>query len=147
MYLLFHLEYFFHRKILKSNQFYQHFDLISHDNYFVQVLLGFTQSQETQKTMVIAAMLESQTKEIIKVLLLRLLQHGRHDVRWKPAIRDFTQRGRERQRRRLRKITFLSSLFTSLCGSLGFYFLGLKLCEQKTVQCFSTKKNKYWRFY
>ena len=30
-------------------------------------------------------MLESQTKEIIKILLLRVLQHGRHDVRWKPA--------------------------------------------------------------
>ena len=47
---------------------------------------SFTQSQETQKTIVIAAMLEPQTKEIIKILLLRVLQHGRHDVRWNPAI-------------------------------------------------------------
>ena len=43
--------------------------------------LGFTQSQETQKTIFIAAMLVSQKKEIIKILLLRVLQHGRHDVR------------------------------------------------------------------
>ena len=53
---------------------------------FVNVFLGFTQSQETQKTIGLAAMLESQTKEIIKILLLRVLQHGRHDVRWNPAI-------------------------------------------------------------
>ena len=33
-----------------------------------------------------AAMLVSQTKEIIKILLLRVHQHGHHDVRWKPAI-------------------------------------------------------------
>ena len=46
-----------------------------------ELFLGFTQSQEIQKTIVIAAMLESQTKEIIKILLLRVLQHGRHDVR------------------------------------------------------------------
>ena len=31
-------------------------------------------------------MLVSQTKEIIKILLLRVHQYGRHDVRWKPAI-------------------------------------------------------------
>ena len=41
----------------------------------------FTQSQETHKTTDIAAMLVSQTKEIIKLLLLRIHQHGRHDVR------------------------------------------------------------------
>ena len=44
-------------------------------------LLSFTQSQETQKIIVIAAMLVSQTKEIIKIILLRVLQHDRHDVR------------------------------------------------------------------
>ena len=43
--------------------------------------LVFTQFQETQKTIDIAAILVSQTKEIIKILLLRVLQHGRHDVR------------------------------------------------------------------
>ena len=37
--------------------------------------------QETQKTIDIVAMLVSQTKEIIKILLLRVHQHGRHDVR------------------------------------------------------------------
>ena len=34
-------------------------------------------------------MLESQTKEIIKILLLRVLQHGCHDVRWNPAILQY----------------------------------------------------------
>ena len=48
--------------------------------------LVFTQSQETQKTIDIAAILVSQSKEIIIILLLRVHQHGRHDVRWKPAI-------------------------------------------------------------
>ena len=33
-----------------------------------------------------AAILVSQTEEIIKILLLRAYQHGRHDVRLKPAI-------------------------------------------------------------
>ena len=33
-------------------------------------------------------MLVSQTKEIIKILLLRVHQHGRNDVWWKPAIRN-----------------------------------------------------------
>ena len=42
--------------------------------------LVFTQSQETQKTIDIAAMLVSQTKETTKILLLRVHQHGRHDV-------------------------------------------------------------------
>ena len=50
--------------------------------------LVFTQSQETQKIIDIAAILVSQTKEIIKILLLSILQHGRHNVRWKPAIFD-----------------------------------------------------------
>ena len=45
------------------------------------LFLVFTQSQETQKTMDIAAMLVTQTKEIIKILLLRVHQHDRHDVR------------------------------------------------------------------
>ena len=45
------------------------------------LFLVFTQSQETQKIIDIATMLESQTKEIIKIFLLRVLQHGRHDVR------------------------------------------------------------------
>ena len=36
-------------------------------------------------TIDIAAMLVSQTKEIIRILLLRVHQHGRHDSRWKPA--------------------------------------------------------------
>ena len=48
--------------------------------------LIFTQSQEKQKTIDIAAMLVSQTKEIIKFLLLRVHYHGCHDVRWKPAV-------------------------------------------------------------
>ena len=43
--------------------------------------LAFTQSQETQKTIDIAAMLVSQTKEIIKIVLLRVHQYGRRDVR------------------------------------------------------------------
>ena len=34
-------------------------------------------------------------------------------------------------------------LFTSLCVSYGFYFLRLKLCEQKVIKCFSMKLNKY----
>ena len=45
------------------------------------IILVFTQSQETQKTIDIAAMLMPQTKEITKILLLRVHQHGRHDVR------------------------------------------------------------------
>ena len=52
--------------------------------------LVFTQSQETQKTIDTASMLVSQRKEIIKILLLILHQHGRHDVRWKPAIATTT---------------------------------------------------------
>ena len=44
-------------------------------------ILGFHSTQETQKTIDIAAMLVFQTKEIIKILLLRVHQHGRHDVR------------------------------------------------------------------
>ena len=40
-----------------------------------------TQFQETQKIPDVAAMLVSQTKEIIKSLLLRVHQQGRHDVR------------------------------------------------------------------
>ena len=51
------------------------------------LFLVFTQSQETQNTVDIAAILVSQTKEMIKILLLRVHQHGRHDVRWKQAIR------------------------------------------------------------
>ena len=35
-------------------------------------------------------MLVSQTKEIIKIILLRVHQHGRHDVRCKPAIGTFS---------------------------------------------------------
>ena len=44
------------------------------------LFLVLTQSQETQKTINMAAMLVSQTKEIIKILL-KVRQHGRHDVR------------------------------------------------------------------
>ena len=36
---------------------------------------------ETQKTVDIAAMLVSQRKEIIKIFLLKVLHHGRYDVR------------------------------------------------------------------
>ena len=43
-------------------------------NKFVYLVL--TQSQETQKTIDIAAMLVSQAKEIIRILLLRVHQHG-----------------------------------------------------------------------
>ena len=50
------------------------------------LFLVFTQSQEAQKTIGLAAMLESKTKEIIKILLLRVHQHGSHDFRWKSAI-------------------------------------------------------------
>ena len=35
------------------------------------------------------------------------------------------------------------SLFTSSCGSLGFCFLRLKLCEQKLIKCFSMNLKKY----
>ena len=52
------------------------------------VFLVFTQSQETQKTIDIAAIFVFQTKEIIKILLLRVRQHGRHDVRLKSAIKS-----------------------------------------------------------
>ena len=41
------------------------------------IFLVFTQSQETQKTI---ATLVSQRKEIIKIILLRVNYHGRHDV-------------------------------------------------------------------
>ena len=51
------------------------------------LFLVFTQFQEAQKTIDIAAMLVSWTKEIIKNLLSRVHQHGCHEVRWKPAIR------------------------------------------------------------
>ena len=51
--------------------------------------LIFTQSQEAQKTTAIVVMLVSQTKEIIKIFLLRVHQHGRHDVMRKSAILDY----------------------------------------------------------
>ena len=41
----------------------------------------FTHSQETQKTRDIVVMLVSQIKEIIKIHLLRVHQHDRHDIR------------------------------------------------------------------
>ena len=41
----------------------------------------FTQSQETQKTIDIAAIFVPETKEIIKILLLRVHQHGCYHVR------------------------------------------------------------------
>ena len=51
------------------------------NKYDKKQFLVFSQSQETQKTTDIVAMLVSQAKEIIKTLLLRVRQHGRHDVR------------------------------------------------------------------
>ena len=42
--------------------------------------LVFTQSQETQKTIDIEAMLVSQTKEITQIVLLRVHQHGHHEL-------------------------------------------------------------------
>ena len=56
----------------------------------IKVFLVFTKSQETQKTIDIAAMLVSKIKEIIKILLLRVHQHGSSDVRWKRSILLFT---------------------------------------------------------
>ena len=41
----------------------------------------FQTSQETQKTIGIAAMFAPETKQRIKILLLRVHQHGCHDVR------------------------------------------------------------------
>ena len=52
----------------------------------MQIFLVVTQSQETQKTIGVAAMLVSQTKEKIKSLLLWVQERGRRDVMWKPAI-------------------------------------------------------------
>ena len=63
--------------------------IIFNSSGFHSCFFFFTQSQEIQKTIDIAAMLVSQTKEIIKILLLEVHQHGRHDVRWKPAIINF----------------------------------------------------------
>ena len=48
--------------------------------------LVFTQSQGTQKTIDIEAMLVSQTKEITQIVLLRVHQHGHHEVIWKLAM-------------------------------------------------------------
>ena len=47
----------------------------------LNLFLVFTRSQEPKKTIVIAAMLVSQTKEIIKIFLFRAHQHGRYNVR------------------------------------------------------------------
>ena len=44
------------------------------------VFLVFTQSQETHKTIGVAAILVSQTKETTKILLLRVHLHSRRDV-------------------------------------------------------------------
>ena len=35
------------------------------------------------------------------------------------------------------------SLFTSLCGSLGFCFFALEIVNRKMIKCFSMKLNKY----
>ena len=35
------------------------------------------------------------------------------------------------------------SLFTFLCGSLGFCFLALDIANRKMIKCFSMKLNKY----
>ena len=47
----------------------------------MKLFLVFTHSQETQKIIDIAAMLVFQTKERIKIILLKVHQHGRRDVR------------------------------------------------------------------
>ena len=67
---------------------------------------------------------------------------ARGDLIAGPSIgRDLTQRGRERQwTTKLQKNYISGSLFTSLCGSLGFCFLYLKLCKQKS---FSVRLIKY----
>ena len=54
--------------------------------------------------------------------------------------RDLKQRGRERERRRLRKITFLVS---SLLICAGHCFFTLNFVNRKTIKCFSMKLNKY----
>ena len=62
----------------KSNQSFSMFK--SHLNNVV-VIEHFHTIRETQMTIDIVAMLVSQTKEIIKILLLRVHQHGCYDVR------------------------------------------------------------------
>ena len=62
----------------------------------LHIFLVFTQyiPRGTIKTIGIVAMLESQTKKIIKILFFRVHQHGCHDdVRWKPAIVKFWHSG------------------------------------------------------
>ena len=55
----------------------------------IYILSFHTIPSSAHKTIDIAAMMVSQTKEIIKILLLRVHQHGRHDIMWKPAIEWF----------------------------------------------------------
>ena len=58
--------------------------------------------------------------------------------------RDVKLRERECERRRLQKNHLSGSLFTSLCGSLGFCFFALNFVNRKTMECFSMQLNKYW---
>ena len=58
-----------------------------------------------------------------------------------PYIRELTQRGRERERRRLRKLYF----WFVLCGPLEFCFFALNFVNRKVIKCFSMKLNKYWK--